>query len=853
MRRRSSRTSIAALSLFVAASLTAPAAYATSATSTGNAQDVPAALMCIDPGTAERLSQAVEEARARVTLADKELAAAQKALDEQTKAAEASTQKAAQARASITAALAALQEADSRALHNATTAVSIAQENEAHLRQQIQKTETEIAELDKQLAQAHALKDGDSPLHQEIENLAVERDTVAETQKNAEAQLVQLRAAQSGLEAAKEEALKALQPLQQTLDQRDTEVRDLQEKLVQAQLNLDVAKDRAQELENAGGEAGLKNRIAENSAQVTEQEKKRTEQQGIVRAAINEMDSFDETIAGLTKSIENTRAKILAAQTRVTDAEAQLVEEKKLLDVLKGFAEETQALVTADEAALQEAQQEVQRAQALVDEKQGALTQVSEQVTQLENKAQSGSLSDAEQQQLTALRQQKSALEGEVAGLREKLATAQGTVVSTEKRLANARKQHETSEQIVARNEQAILDRQNNIKELRAKAEQAASEGEKSIAATEKSIEGLNAQKARVQERKDGAEAQIEAINGQIKELTARKAADEALLQHFGGSDVDQKAQDAVATAQEGRDKAQEALAAKQTEREQAATAVAAQQEKITEATSAVKAGNDKIAEVDAARLKASARVAEIDGELPKKRDELREALAGVDAQISSLESRREALSDNLAASQALLDKQAVPGVQAAQEQLRVVQERHDLSKALTLDSVVAAPLTHPHFAQLEATAAPHRAVVAEAMAAEKERDARAAVRDRLAADLAKARESLASAEKALADARALPPCADDNNGGNNAGNNGGAAPQQPEVKPAPGTQRAPQNQSQTAGHQAGKPKATQPTHAQPKQKGGLAATGAEDISGVATLIAMLGAGAVITARARKR
>lgn len=865
MERRSARTSATALSLFVAASLTMPTAHAAPSLPSSNVAATSVKVMCIVPGTEERLAKAVEEARARVTLSSKELSHAQESFEEQREASETLMNKAAQARAAVKEALDALQDVERQAVQNAREALEAARRTQTALQEEIASNKDLLAQIDSELVQKRALaaqyEQGSSALQQEIVRITTERDILKETQKDLNAQLDEVRKQQRELDAAKAEAENALQLLRASLSKLEGDVRDLQSRLDREQLVLNFAAEQNNALTQAGGEKGMRERIVENTRKITEAEQMREQKQNAIAAAVDELEQLEADIASATQEVNTSREKITAVQKRLSDSQAELDNEKKRTGELKQLVEDAIALVNERDTQLNQEEQNLHQANGLLRENEEVTRHISQQIDELEAQSQSDDAQADSRQRLEALKQQKAELESAAADLREGVVTATQARDAAQTQLEQSRQARDAANEEVTRNAQAIGRLRDALSEIQAELDRTTAAEQPKITEGEEKVERLNADKQRIQSQKAEAEAAIATTNAQISAHRASIDRDEAVLQHYGNVNVDQNARRALDTAQRNFDTARQALTAKQEERDQAAAEMREQEKKATSASAAAQAANDKNGELQDAQQKAGERLQEVEGTLREKNVELQAAHDAVKRSLSSLEGQREPVAENIENLRKLLADRVLPSVQVAEDKLRQVLERHDRALALTLESIVAQPLADPHLAGLEAVVAPRRALIAQALAAETEKQTRAALRDRLALEHAKAREVLVAAEKALSDSRALPYCDDDHAG------NGGSipAPQEPEMKPVPEVKEAPhakaepQGKGQITGEQSSQTKNAQldaigrGSSSQSPQNGGLASTGAEGVSGVATLIAMLGAGAVVTARVRKR
>lgn len=831
-RRPSQAVPAVIVSAFVAASLVAsPQAYA------ADNHDVnsPQSLVCLSADIEQRLTRALDEAKAGSLLAEQKLAEADQKLARQEKTVdtlEAARQETiGRIRRAVEDArkgAVAEQKAAEQKVEAARAALKAAQNGLAAHEKTLQGIHAEITALQ---AKEAANAAGTDELSQKVKKLSADS---AQARATLEEKKQSTRSAQENVErsaAAQKAAEDSLAQAKTARDEADAHVRHAQQELREAEAALTDAREKNERLKQAGGKAAIERGLADAQSAFDrarqESEQRATELADVTRqveAATAEKDAAK-------RALDPVKAAATARLATIADLEKQReTAAAELRSVQEATAEKTQELVTlrGKIAGGEQRHEELSRFEQVYAE---ALLRLDAEIAQLKREIQD-LMQDAEAN-AAEIERKKNSLAGKQLSWESNdvdLRETRESLDSLTNELIAFRRQEQTlvaEEKAGTQQAEAISQRLDGLTQSLTNEQQALAQEQPTLAPLQEAFDQKSSVLAQLEAKKtqhsEAARAAQEAAALKQRELDAAKALKESFGADFAG-DLDTQLGAAENQASQRLETAKTSLTAAQEDQVRKAAQVDTAQAAATQAAQS--------AATDAEAL-AGARRDEQEAQSVANRlsaEEVAARKARDDAHATVTADRQKAQARLLEAQRVLAgSKQAAEAAsRALSTGIRELTEAEATAAAfMTLgkDAGIAAPLQGKVFAELEAKIARLRMQIPSVDRARADVAAQKALRTTLREDFEVARRKVDVASNDLSSARKLPACP--------------TPPAKEQVPPAKG--------------QSGQVEAQVAPQAKASSSQGLASTGAEDLSGVAALMAIIGAGAVVTHRGLRR
>lgn len=838
-RRPSHAVSAVAVSAFVAASLLAsPQAYASGEDEVRS----PQSLVCLNADIEQRLSRALNEAKADSLLAEQKLAEAEQGLSRKEKAAdtlEATRQETIRRiRQEVEDAqklAAAAQNAAEQQVADARTALKAAQDKLAAHEKILEGIDFEITALRAREAVNAA---GDDELSQKVKKLNADS---AQARKALEEKKQATRSAQENAArsaAAQKAAENSLAEAKTARDEADARVRNAQQELREAEAVLTDAQEKNERLKQAGGKAAIERALADAQdafdrvrqeseqraselADVTRQAEAAAVEKDAAKRALDPVKAAATarlaTIADLEKQKETTAAELRSVQEATAEKTRKLLELRGEIeqgeqrhDQLSHFEQEYAAALLRLEAEIAQLEREIQD---LMQDPAGNAAEIKRKQNFLAGKQLSRESNDVD---LRETRESLDSLTNELRAFRRQ----EQTLV--------------TEEMAGIQQAEAISQRLDGLTQSLTNEKQALAQEQPTLAPLQEAFEqksnALAQLEAEKTQRTEAARTAQEAAALKQRELDAAKALKESFGADFAG-DLDANLAAAEKQASQRVERTKTSLTAAQEDHARKGAQVDTAQTIAMQAAQGAATDAETLKGARRAEDEAQSNADRLNAEETAARKARDDSHAAVTADRKKAQARLHEAKRVLAGSQQAVDTAFV----ALNARTRVLAEADATLaafKTLGKDAGIATPLPGKIFAELEAKIAQLRRQIPSVDRAWADVAAQKALRNALRESFEASRRSVDAAWNELNNARKLPACP--------------TPPVKEQVPPV--KEHAPAAKEQT-------PPVREQAAPQTKAAGsqGLASTGADDLSGVATLIAILGAGTVVTHRGLRR
>lgn len=830
--------SAAALAAFAAAALVVPPALAVPAADAATAHVADTAMVCLTPEVNQRLADAVEQAKAEALLRKTELDSAQAKVDEQQRTVagfESGREKILQElRTILTKARNSAKDAkvEADAKHQlAQTALTAAEKDLADLTVAVDRLKDQVAALKAQKAANEA---GTDELSQAVktEDSAVTAATAELAQKTEALRLAseELKTAQAGLETTQRELVDATT----ARDEAVSNLENARESLAQAQTALQEKKAKNDELKAQGGKAGIERKIQEAEAALQEATQAVQDHEQLITAAADKVTKAEQAKQKAEADLAPVKEAAKTRLENIKNFDKALAESQEAGAAAHHAATEAAGKVAALQMKMSAAEERINALEAEIEQlntRKGGLDgeisalnadiralmgQANPDQQQLEEKRTQLGQKQAEWERVTAeiatKTEEKDNKQNEYDEASQEKAVAQSEADRQNQIAAEADQRTDTLGQSLTAERERLNQEQPTLAGLQQEFDNAAQKHTEEVAAHE-ALVAQRAEKEKAQQEKQAA-------------LDSAKAVKTAYGTDFDG-DIDAQYQQAEDNARQLAEQAAQTVTAREGD-------LAPKQEKVTTLTAGVET---RTADRDAkallkkaaedAELAARNTLAEAQARLTTATEARAAGHAKTVADLTVAEQNLATEEAKLAPAAAVVAEKKATAAEAAKEKAQA-DGSFSQFEGLGADEGVERPLNAPALADLEKQLVEIRRGLAVSEAAQARLYTYQSLRNMMRDSFQAAQGDAERAEAELAQAQKLPRC----------------------TAPAPEAQ-APKGQAPAT--QAPAAQAQKPAPAQQQAgAGALAKTGVSDLSGVALLTAMVGAGTLVTASRRR-